>query len=82
MAGTGFEQDDLDALRALLRTSYSDEPAARRGNDYAIASVQLNVRVRPQIKADAIELARRNRCTLAELIERAIAALGARGGST
>lgn len=75
-----FEKQDLDALRKLQQASRGDPPETRGGTDHSIPTVQLNVRMRPEIKASAIELAKRHGCTLAVLIERAINALAVPDG--
>lgn len=80
MARMQFEKQDLDALRKLQRASRGDLPETRGDTVHSIPTVQLNVRIRPQIKANAIDLAKRHGCTLAMLIERAIDALAVPDG--
>ena len=83
-----FDEDDLEALRALSQKARTGSPAGRKkqadsgGLDgrrlrspppaAEPRSAQLNVRVRPVTKEQALEIARRKKCSVTEAVESAI----------
>jgi hypothetical protein len=80
-----FDPDDLDALRRLKPSAQAPSPDARPADGRGLRSpadggprnVQLNVRVRAEIKRKALEVARHRRWTMTEVIENAIEQLHA-----
>lgn len=78
-----FDEDDLAALRRLgkhdERSNRKKSDGVRRGASVSV--VQLNVRVRPEVSNKARQIAERTNSTIAEVVERAIEDLFARGGA-
>lgn len=71
-----FDPEDLDALRRLTSPSSDRRPAdgrrLRSPETGEPRTTQLNVRVRQAIKDKAYEIARRRRCSMADVIELAV----------
>lgn len=80
-----FDPQDLEALRQLrCGDDQLNGKASRRqcaGPKVSRPTVQLNVRVRPDIKAKAQNLSDRSDGTIADVIERAIGELFVREGT-
>jgi hypothetical protein len=75
MTDHNFDPDDLEALRALRGTRAAPDGRALRTPEGkgGARSFQLNARVRREIKQMVCAIARHHRCTIAEVIECAIA---------
>lgn len=81
-----FDRDDIEALRNIRPARSAEKPALdgrrlRSPPGDAVRDVQMNARVRREIKEMAHEIARAQRCTIADVIELAIEKLHAAGAT-